>query len=244
MFTTVYHLLISYPIYNGLILLIRLFPFFDVGVIVIIMTIIVKLILLPLAIRVSKSQIEMKTHEKALNDIKEKYKHDQEEHGRKTLEYYKEHKLNPFASIFIILIQLPIIIGLYRVFIYYGLPNINTSILYPFVTVPTHLNMMFLNLINVTQKSIVLALVAGLTTYIQISLATAGQQIDPKATDMQAQLARSMSASMKFFFPIVMTFIAYKISIVVALYLITSNVFAIAQEYYVRRKYKVSVIVE
>src|SRR5437588_585417 len=114
MFTTIYHLIISYPIYNGLILLIRLFPFFDVGIIVIIMTIIVKLILLPLAIKVSKSQIEMKTHEKALNAIKEKYGHDKEEHGRQTLEYYKKNKLNPFASVFIIFIQLPIIIGLYR----------------------------------------------------------------------------------------------------------------------------------
>ena len=84
-----FNLLISRPFYNGLILLMKTLPFFDAGVIIIIFTIIIKLILLPLSIKASKAQLEMKSIEKDLNLIKEKYKDNKEEQSKKTIEYYK-----------------------------------------------------------------------------------------------------------------------------------------------------------
>jgi len=242
--TAIFHILVSYPLYNGLILLIKLFPFFDAGVIVIIFTIIVKLILLPLSIKVSRSQLEMKAHEKALNNIKEKYKDNKEEQGKKTIEYYKEKGINPFASIFILLIQLPIILGLYRVLLKYGLPMINTSILYPFISPPTAtVNMVFLHIINIGDKSIILALIAGITTYFQISLATAS--VATSATkDTQGDIARAMTTQMKYVFPVVVAIISYSISAALSIYWITSNVFAILQEIYIKRKYHKTVFVE
>jgi len=240
---TLYHLLISNPLYNGLVLLINFFPFFDAGVIVIIFTIIIKLILLPLSIKASLAQIEMKSHEKALNEIKEKHKDNKEEHAKKQIEYYKEHGINPFASLFILIVQLPIIIGLYQIFINSGLPNINTTLLYSFVSVPVSINMMFLNIINITEKSLFLAVIVGITTYFQVSTASNTQQVDLNQKGMQADIARNMTTSMKYFLPLLMFYISYRFSVGVALYLITSNLFAIAQEIYIKKKYHKQAIV-
>jgi YidC/Oxa1 family membrane protein insertase len=234
-----FHLIISEPLYNGFILLMNLLPFFDAGVIIVVFTIIVKLILIPLSIKASRAQIQMKSTEKDLQIIKEKYKDNKEEQSRKTMEYYKEKGINPFASIFVLIIQLPILIGLYRVFIKSGLPQINTALLYSFIGAPVAVNMIFLGLINISEKSIILAIIAGISTYFQIKLST------PAATESagQSEIAKAMSVQMKYFFPILMTFIAYTISSAIALYLITSNVFAIGQEIYIKKKYHKAVTV-
>ncbi len=229
-----YNTIIFQPFYNGFIFLMNLFPFFDAGVIVIIFTIIIKIIILPLSIKASKAQIEMKSTEKDLANIKEKYKDDKTEQSKQIMEYYKTRGINPFASIFILIIQLPILIGLYQVFIKSGLPKINTALLYTFISTPVAINMMFLGLINISEKSVILAIIAGVTTYFQISHA-AGPQSQSSGT--QGDIAKAMAVQMKYFFPVLMTFIAYTISSAIAIYFITSNLFAIAQEIYIKKKY-------
>lgn len=236
-----YDIIIFQPFYNAFIFLISLMPFFDAGIIIIIFTIIIKIVLLPLSIKASKAQLEMKRHEKSLNDIKEKYKDNKEENGRKQLEYYKDHGINPFSTIFILIIQLPILIGLYSVFIKSGLPQINTELLYSFISLPTEVNMVFLNFLNISEKSILLAIIAGVTTYFQTSLASA--QTKPAEADKQSDLAKAMAMQMKYVLPLFMAFISYTISSAVALYLITSNIFAIGQEIYIKKKYHKSVTV-
>lgn len=239
---TIFNTIISTPFYNGFIFLMRSLPFFDAGIIIIIFTIIVKFLLLPLSIKASKAQLQMKTSEKDLLLIKEKYKDNKEEQSRRTLEYYKEKNINPFAGFFIIIVQLPVLIGLYRVFLKSGLPTINSALLYSFVVAPVTVNMMFLNTINIAQKSLFLAIIAGITTYFQISLANS---TTPPASEgkTQNELASAMAMQMKYFFPILMTFIAYTISSAIALYLITSNIFAIFQEIYIKKKYHKSTMV-
>ncbi len=236
MISSFFNATIFQPLYNGLILLMGYIPFADAGVIVIVFTTIIKFVLLPLSIKASKSQIEMKSIEKDLQIIKDTYKDNKEELSKKTIEYYKEKGINPFAGILILLIQLPIIIGLYQVFLKSGLPEVKTAWLYSFVTIPTNINMMFLNLINISQKSILLAIIAGLTTYFQISLANT-TQTQQSGSGMQQDIAKAMAVQMKYFFPIVVTFISYSISGALSLYWITSNVFSIVQEMYIKKKY-------
>ncbi len=241
--TALYHLIISRPMYNGLVLLMKAFPFLDAGMIVIVFTIIIKLILLPLSIKASKAQLEMKSIEKGLAEIKEKYKDDKEEQSKQTIAYYKLKGVNPFASFLVLIIQLPIIVGLYRVFLKTGLPNIDKAMLYSFVSAPAGVvNMVFLHMINISQKSIVLAIIAGVTTYFQISLATAAQSAPAAGT--QGDIAKAMAVQMKYFFPVIVTFISYSISAALAIYWITSNLFAIGQEIYIKKKYHKAVFVE
>ncbi len=236
---SIFHTLVSEPLYNGLIFLINKLPFFDVGVVIIIFTILIKIILLPLSIKASKSQIQMKSTEKDIALIKEKYK-DKGEQGIKVMEYYKEKGINPFTAILVVFIQIPILIGLYRVFI--GLPEVNTSLLYGFNAIPESINMMFLGLVNMGEKSLILAVMVGITTYIQTALATSGPKDDVK-TGSQADFAKAMSFQMKYFLPPFITVIIYNISSAVALYLFVSNLFSIAQEYYIKQKYHKSITV-
>jgi YidC/Oxa1 family membrane protein insertase len=240
--TSLYHAIISQPLYNGLIFLMSILPWADAGVIVIIFTILIKFILLPFSIKASRAQIQMKSIEKDLSAIKEKYKNDKEEQSRQTIQYYKDHNINPFSGIFILLIQLPIIIGLYRIFLKSGLPVINTALLYSFVHAPTAVNMVFLHMTNIAQKSLVLALLAGLTTYFQISLANPSQPKAAPGGGMQGDIAKAMSMQMKYFFPVIVTFISYSISGALCLYWITSNVFSIVQEIYIKKKYHKEVL--
>ena len=236
---SLFHTLVSEPLYSGLIFLIDRMPFFDVGVVIIIFTILIKLILLPLSIKASKSQLQMKSAEKDINLIKEKYK-DKGEQGLKVMEYYKEKGINPFTAILIVFIQIPILIGLYRVFI--GLPKINTDLLYSFIPVPETINMTFIGLVDMAEKSLILAVLVGITTYFQTSLATADQSTT-QAGDKQGDFAKAMSFQMKYFLPPFITIIVYNISSAVALYLFVSNIFSIAQEYYIRKKYHKAVTV-
>lgn len=242
MITSFFTTTIFQPLYNGLIFLMASIPFADAGVVIIIFTIIVKLVLLPLSLKASKAQIEMKAIEKDLQKIKDTYKDNKEELSKKTIEYYQEKGINPFASILILIIQLPIVIGLYQVFLKSGLPSVETALLYTFVTAPVAINMMFLNIINISQKSVVLAIIAGITTYMQISLANTNQQ-QPSGSGMQNDIARAMAVQMKYVFPIIVTFICYSISSALALYWITSNIFAVFQEIYIKKKYHQSVAV-
>ncbi len=217
-------------------------PFADAGIIVIIFTVIVKLILFPLSVKASRAQLQMKSIEKDLAAIKEKYKEDKAEQSKQTIEYYRAHGINPFASFFILLIQLPIIIGLYRVFLHSGLPVINTALLYPFVSAPSSVHMMFLGLIDISHKSLVLAILAGVTTYIQFHVANASQNTST-GTGTQADIAKAMAVQMKYIFPVIVVFISYSISAAVAIYWITSNLFAIGQEIYIKKKYHKDVVV-
>jgi YidC/Oxa1 family membrane protein insertase len=220
--------IISEPLYNGLVYLMSLLPFLDAGVIIIIFTIIIKLILLPLSIKASRAQLQMKSTEKDLLLLKEQHKDNKEEYARKQLEYYREKGINPFSSLLILLIQLPILIGLYLVFLKSGLPVINTEMLYSFVSPPASVNMFFLGLLDISTKSLFLALINPA----------------PKPGDApQSDMAKAMSTQMKYVFPVLMTFIGYTVSSGIALYLITSNVFAIVQEIYIRKKYHKSTIV-
>ncbi len=234
------------PFYNGFILLMDTFPFFDAGVIIILFTILVKLLMLPLSIKASKSQLQMRSTEKDIADIKEKYKEDKQEQSKKIFEYYKDKKINPFSGIFILLIQLPILIGLYQIFIKSGLPSVNIDILYSFVPNLTTIanSMMFLGAISISGKSLLLAVLAGVTTYFQIKISTPTPNKDVvKKGDMQSEMARAMAVQMKYVFPVIMVFISYTISAAIALYFVTSNLFAIGQEIYVKRKYHKNILV-
>ena len=236
--STIYNAIIFNPLYNALIGIFTIFPFADAGIAVILLTIIVRLALFPLSKKAVVTQVRMQEINPALKEIKEKYKDNTEEQARRTLALYKEKGVNPFSGVLVLLIQLPIIFALYRIFLHAGFPNVDTSLLYSFVHSPTHINTMFLGLIDITKKSIPLAFLAALSTFFQLKLATknASAPSGEGEKGFGDNLAQSMQTQMKYVFPVIVFFISYKISGVIALYWLTSNLFTIGQEIIVRRK--------
>ncbi|MEK7081996.1 MAG: YidC/Oxa1 family membrane protein insertase [Patescibacteria group bacterium] len=233
-----FHTIIFVPLYNGLVFLIDITPFADVGIAVIVFTCIVKLSMFPLSKKAVKTQMAMKAIEPETEKIKNQFKNNREELARQTMALYKKHQVNPFSSFAVILIQIPIILGLYYVFFKGGLPTINTDWLYSFVAAPDKVNMLFLGLLDISKKSILLALLAGVTQFFQAKLAMPPIKPRGDKPDFKADLARSMGLQMRYIFPVVVVFIAYSISGAIALYWTTSNIFAIGQELVIRRQLK------
>src|SRR3989338_5987664 len=233
-----FHSVVFEPIYNGLVFLIDIAPFADVGVAVIVLTCVIKFLLFPLSKKAVKTQMAMKAIEPETAKIKEQFKNNKEELARQTMALYKKHNVNPFSSFAVILIQIPIIFGLYYVFFKGGLPIINTDWLYSFIPAPEKVNMLFLGLLDISQKSILLALLAGVSQFFQAKLAMTPIKPRGDKPDFKADLARSMGLQMRYIFPIVVVFIAYSISGAIALYWTTSNIFAIAQELIIRKQLK------
>ncbi len=232
------------PIYNALIFIISNVTFGDVGFAIIIITILIKFVLYPLTKKSIRSQILMKKMEPELKLIKKNFPN-KEEQAKKTFELYKKNGTNPFSGCLVVLLQLPIIFALYYV-IYKGLST-DTSLIYSFVHKADITNTNFLGLIEMSSKSVVLALLAGISQFIQGYLASPFAPkkdtvevikdkegvVEPKT--FQDELASSMQMNVKYILPIFITFISWQLPAAVALYWVTSNIFTIVQEWYIRR---------
>ena len=231
-----YHTFFYDPLYNGLIFLINTLPqWADFGVAIVVFTVIVKLILFPLSRKAVLSQMKMKELEPRINELKAKYK-DPAEQSMQTMKLYKESGINPFSSILLIFIQIPIILALYQIFYSGGLPKIDASLLYSFIHSP-ELVTMKLWFIDITKKSWELALLAAIKQFFQIKYSMPVTKKDPNvAPSFGTDLAHAMSTQMKYVLPVIVFFASYSINAGIAIYWTTSNVFAIGQELFIRRK--------
>ncbi len=231
-----YTVFIYNPLYNGLIFLADLLPFFDAGIIIILFTIIVKIILSPLSKKAARTQAMMKLIEPDLKFIKERHKNDKQAQAVETMKLYKEKKINPFSSILLLFIQIPILWALYKIFYSSGLSAVNADILYSFVNVPPAVSTFFLGIVDVSQKNIWLAVAAAITQYFQISFSTPNFPKKTERGDFQENFARSMHIQMKYILPMIILFVSYQVAGALALYWATSNLFMIGQELYIRKQ--------
>ncbi len=225
------------PLYNGLVFLVGLVGG-DVGLAVVILTVIVKMALYPLTKRQFLSQLQMKSIEPDMARIRETYKDDKTLQSQKTMELYKEKKINPFSGCLVLLIQFPIIIALYIVFLK-GFPNgvFDANLLYHGINIPNNLSMKFLGLFDVRSHNIVLALLAGASQFLLAKM-TVKKQAPGVSTDtsFSSQLSRSMNMQVLYIFPILIMVVAYKVAAAVALYWVTSNIVTLLQQIYIERK--------
>jgi len=228
------------PLYNGLVFLVSVVPFADVGIAVVALTLLVKIILLPFSHKSVKTQSEMKRLDPEIKEIKKKYEKDKQEQARKTMELYKQHGLNPFSGCLMIFIQIPVIFALYWIFWKeLALDGLNMDLLYSFTLIPEYMNMNFLGLIDMQGKSYVLALIAGVSQYFQIKLSMPQfKATEGKTGSFKDDLMKSMNLQMRYVLPIFVFIIAYTISAAVALYWATSNLFSVGHELLVKRKAK------
>lgn len=239
MFSLIWHTVFFNPIYNGLVFFIDVIPGGDIGLAIIAITVVVKFILLPLSIKAAKTQKAMKEIDPHLRKLQEENKDDKEALAKATMDLYKEAGVNPFSSILLLFVQLPVVIALYMSVRSGGgvpLPNINEGLLYFFVGVPDKVDMIFLGFIDIAAKNLPLALLAGLTQFVQTKISL--PKLEPRKPDevsMKADFARSMDLNMRYILPGVIVVAAYTLSASIALYFVVSNLMAIVQEFVVRK---------
>lgn len=229
------------PLYNGLVFLISVIPGADVGLAVVTLTLLVKIIILPLSHRSVASQAKMRSIEPEIKKVKEHHK-DKQEQARQVMDLYKKHGVNPFSGCFLMLVQLPIIFALYWVFFKGLANNIDQNLLYSFVIAPEQINMRFLGLIDMSQKNIILAALAGISQYFQMKLSMPsipsgdGEKKKDGTLSFKDEFAKNMNVQMRYMLPGIVFFVAYSISSAVALYWLVSNLFSIGHELIVKRK--------
>ncbi|MEK7118794.1 MAG: YidC/Oxa1 family membrane protein insertase [Patescibacteria group bacterium] len=231
--------LVYEPLYNILVFLVGVLPGASVGGAIIILTIIVKLALYPLTGKSINAQRAMKELEPELKRIREGYKDDRQKQSKKTMELYQARGVSPFSGCLPIIIQMPIIIGLYWVF-WKGLTVVDVGLLYGFVKAPASLDMHFL-FFDLAAKSAILAACAAISQYVQTSISLGKQASITQASGggkatFQEDFAKSMQIQMRYILPVMIGFFAYATSGAVALYWTTSNILSVAQELLMRRQ--------
>lgn len=240
MVSAVFHAVFYNPIYNALVALVAFVPSGDVGVAVIVVTVAIRLILLPFSLSAARTQRAMKELEPRLKELKELHKGNKEKETLETFALYREARVNPFVSILTVFIQIPVLLALYWVFHYEAFSTaeaLNAGRLYSFTPLPHIVSLQFLGLISVAGKSLVLAALAGVTQFLQAHLALSGtMKPSATATGMQGDFQKVLGMQLKYVFPFLIATISYTTSGAVALYFITTNLAGSLQEWYVRRK--------
>jgi len=182
----VFNVVLYQPLFNALILLYKYLPGHDFGIAVIILTIVIRLILYPLMVQSIKSQKVLSELQPKIQEIQSKYKNDKEKQARATMELYQKEKINPFGGCLPLLVQLPILFALYKVF-WKGFQPEAMDMLYSFVPHQGAIDPTFLGIINLGEVSLVLAVLAGITQFFQTKMVTPKT---PKSKKEEGQMAQ------------------------------------------------------
>lgn len=220
------------PLFNLLIWLYNVVPGHDIGVAIILLTIIIKLILYPFAHQSIKSQKAMQDIQPHMEEIKIKYKDKKDEQAKAMMQLYKDHKVNPFSSCLPLLIQLPFLIAVYQVF-RNGLKSTSLDMLYPFIHNPGTINTMFLGFIDMNKPNLVLAVLAGLAQFWQAKTLMAKQPAKaPSADGKDASMTSIMNKQMLYFLPIMTVVIGATLPGGLALYWLVITLLTALQQWH------------
>lgn len=237
MIAKIFNLVFFLPLYNLLLWLSAHLPGADVGLAIIVLTLLVRILLFPLQHRIVKTQAVLKKLEPSLQRLKEKYAADKAEQARQVMALYREHGVNPFAGFLTLLIQLPILLALFWVF--KDSFRLNPDWVYSFITHPDALNPYLLGWLDISSRNYFLALAVGISQFIQMKLASPPLPAPAKgANSFGSDLGRSLNWQMRYIMPAMVAFFAGTLPAAISLYWLTSNLFSIVHEWWLRRLVK------
>ncbi|MEW6555538.1 MAG: YidC/Oxa1 family membrane protein insertase, partial [Actinomycetota bacterium] len=214
------------------------------GVAIILLTVLVKLILLPLTIKQTRSMIAMQKIQPEIKKLQEKYKDDKEKLSQEMMKFYKENKVNPLGGCLPLILQLPIFFALFTVLRKYlltppaniigntygvfttgsgiyagGVPAGLEGVFYniPFNKTASFLGVNLADSVRIANLAAVIILLGllGLTTwYSQKQVMT-----DPRQKNMMIIM------------PLITVFIGWSLPAGVVIYWLTTNALQIAQQF-------------
>jgi YidC/Oxa1 family membrane protein insertase len=180
------------------------------GLAIIGVTLLIKIVLLPLTLKQDKAMKDMKKIQPQIDALREKYKSNPEELNKQTMELYKEKKVNPFGSCLPLLIQMPILFALFGV-----LRQIPEAV--------TNVNFLAWDL-TIPDPYYILPILNGAVTFFQQKVMSPGGQQNPQM--------KSMTYTM----PIMIMFISFKMPAGLQLYwLVSSSLSALQQFLLIKR---------
>ena len=194
------------------------------GVSIIVFTIIFKLMLLPLNIKQTKSMKDMQRLQPELQKLNKKYKNNKEKLNEETLKLYKVYKVNPAAGCLPLLLQFPILIGLYGT-----LREPATWVFTDGMIDSVNMSFMWINDLNSPDPIYVLPILAALFTFISQKFTMANSTMNPDDPNAKTQKV------MLYMMPIMIGYVSIKMPAGVALYWVVQNIFTFVQQFVMMR---------
>ena len=241
----IFNILFTFPIYNALMVLDRVFG--DFGVSIIVLTLLIRLVLFPLTLKQLRSMKAQQAIQPLMADLRKKHANDPRAQQAAMMSLYKEYNINPVAGCLPLLIQMPVLYGLYYAMDVVLRPSggkltldaVNAH-LYPFIAHFQHIpdfNLRWFTFLNPSwylslatpDKTFILPVLAGLATFAQLRMSQARTIKTPGQKDMMTQQMQIMSFVMPFF----TFFIALSFPAGLALYWTTSSIFSMVQQFFV-----------
>jgi len=220
------------PLFNLLVFFSWLVPGHSVGFAIIFLTLLVRLVLWVPNAKAMRAQLYMRSHQDQVKALTEKYP-DPKERSTAQMAYYKEHGINPLAGCLPLLIQLPILIILYRVFIA-GIHDIRPDLLYSFTPHLATVNAHFLGINLANKDRFFLPIVAGLLQLVQTRYNQRLMPVSPDAGDVSSMMTKQMM----FLFPAMTYFIGSTLPAGLSLYWATTTLFQLGQQVYITKTYQ------
>jgi len=233
---TAFNQFLYQPLFNILVLIYNYLPAHDFGLAIIILTVLIRAVLYPLSAKAFNSQKNVQKLQEKIKEIQEKYKNDKEKQAIETLELYKREKINPFSGLLLVLIQLPILIALYKVF-WLGLKPEELTNLYSFVANPIQISSTFLGIVDLAKPNVIMAFAAGILQFFQAKMMTPKKS---KIKGRENDITDMMNKQMLYFLPIMTVIILFGLPSAVGLYWIASGLFTIGQQYFMMKNNKES----
>lgn len=201
LFTTIFY----QPILNLLVFLYTTVSFNDLGVAIVLLTIVIKLVFWPLGRSAIKSQKALQDIQPQIEELKKKYGDNKVELSRATMELYKNNKVNPFSSCLPLLIQLPFLFAVYQVF-RDGLGS-KLDFVYSFLSRPETINTISLGFLDLAKSNIYLAVLAGLAQFWQAKMMITAKPAVSTPGSKDESMAAIMNKQMLYFMPAITIFI-------------------------------------
>lgn len=246
-----FNLIFAFPIFNVLMLLYRLFG--DFGLSIVVLTLFIRLCLFPLTLKQLRSTKATQAIQPLMADIKKKYPNDQQAQYREMQRLYKEYNIRPLAGCLPLLVQLPVLYGLYGAMDVVLRPS-NTKIsydamvngvLYPFISKFSGLNAHSFDLrwfafinphwvlsLATPDPTHILPVLAAVATFVQLRMSQARNQQQSANAGSGGMMAGQMKA-MSFIMPFITLIFASIYPAGLALYWCTSSIFSMVQQYFV-----------
>jgi len=227
--------LIIRPMLNGLVVLYTML-FSQMGLAIISLTALIRLLTLPMTLKQLNQMRAMSSLQPKIKEIQDRYSRDKTRVSQETMRLYKEAGVSPFGCLGPMIIQMPVLIGLFRVLIQtvFSRPDDLVGLsekLYTWIPIapiyeaaPLDSTFLWLDLAQSDPTNVIMPVIVFASTWVQQKM-TMQPSTDPRQSGNQAMMLWLM--------PLMIAFFSFTLPSGLALYWITSNLIGIAIQYFV-----------
>ncbi|HIL30965.1 MAG TPA: YidC/Oxa1 family membrane protein insertase [Dehalococcoidia bacterium] len=223
------------PMLNMLVVLYTVL-FSQMGLAIIVLTALIRLVTMPLTLKQLKQMRAMSSLQPKIKEIQDRYARDRSRVSQETMRLYKEAGVSPFGCLGPMVVQMPVLIGLFRVLIQvvFSRPDNLVGLsekMYTWIPIapifsaaPMDSGFLWLDLAKSDPTNIIMPTLVFASTWVQQKM-TMQPSTDPRQAGNQAMMLWLM--------PLMIAFFSYTLPSGLALYWTTSNVIGIAIQYFV-----------